>query len=86
MAKEIIADAAEQQSGMDYPIGGVAQFEAIVFKELPPTADFSCSETIVLPGQHTAGAAWTAVYEAVRAGGSEIIGGSIRPCVRQLAL
>lgn len=85
MAKKIIADAAEQTTGLEYPVGGVAEFEAIVFKKLPATGDFSCSQTIVLPGQHTADAAWTAVYAALRVGGSDFIGGEIRPRVEQLA-
>lgn len=56
------------------------RYHGIVFKEAPPTADFSCSEAIVLPGEHSEEEAWAAVRRALserRMG--RLVGGEIRP-------
>lgn len=52
------------------------RYRAIVFKHGPPTADFSCSTQVVLPGRHSEQDAWAAVYAALRTG--DYIGGEIR--------
>lgn len=55
-------------------------FQALVFRQLPGTEDFSRSQTIVLPGVHaSAGAAWAAVHAAVLRGRA-IVGGMVQPC------
>lgn len=55
------------------------RFRAVVFKEAPPSADFSRSEQIVLPGEHTELEAWAAVLRALDDPG--YIGGHVRPCM-----
>jgi hypothetical protein len=57
------------------------QYRGVVFKHAPPTADFSCSTEIVLPGEHTKEHAWQAVYAVLEGpDGPEYIGGDVRPC------
>lgn len=53
------------------------QYIGVVFKHAPPTQDFACSQEVLLPGQHTALGAWTAVWAALQDRG--FIGGEIRP-------
>ena len=50
-------------------------YEAVVFRQMPDTDDFSCSTQIVLPGRHTAADAWAVVRQAVLPSGERIIGG-----------
>lgn len=59
--------------------GSAEQYIGVVFKRAPPTADFSCSTEVVLPGRHTEQGAWDAVREAL-AGPErdELVGGEIR--------
>lgn len=53
-------------------------FHAIVFKRIPASPDFNQSQAVVLPGEHTAEAAWSAVFRAMRS--VDCIGGEIRAC------
>jgi hypothetical protein len=56
------------------------QFRAIVFKRVPSTSDFSRSERLVLPGQHTADGARAALATAFRADGERLlVGGEVVP-------
>lgn len=56
-------------------------FSAIVFKQAPPTADFSRSTEIALPGIHTEQRAWQLVFAELRGpDASELIGGDVRRC------
>lgn len=63
------------------------RYHAIVFRDLPPSPDFSQAAQIVLPGQHTQEAAWAAIRAAL--GGQDgrgFIGGEIRACVTPIAV
>lgn len=51
-------------------------YEAVVFKETSPTADFGRSEQVVLPGEHSEQDAWAAVRRALE--DPSYIGGRIR--------
>jgi hypothetical protein len=53
-----------------------SRYHAIVFQPVNPTADFSCSERVLLPGEHTETEAWAAVRAALR--GGRYIGGEVR--------
>lgn len=56
------------------------EFQGVVFKQAPPSADFGQSERIVLPGRHTdAGDAWRAVHTTL-VGDETLIGGAVEPC------
>jgi hypothetical protein len=57
------------------------RYSAIVFKQAPPTADFSRSTEVVLPGEHTQDWAWQLVFAELRGPrAGELIGGDVRPC------
>lgn len=59
---------------------GPRRFRAIVFKRAPSTSDFSCSEQILLPGEHSEEGARMALGAALRGpAGGGFIGGEIRP-------
>lgn len=53
------------------------KYQGIVFKAAAPSADFTCSTRIVLPGEHTEQDAWARVREALASG--EYVGGEVRP-------
>jgi hypothetical protein len=57
---------------------GPHQYRAVVFQRAPSTPDFSCSLETLLPGEHTAEGAWSAVLCAMR--NADYIGGEIRAC------
>lgn len=55
-------------------------FRAVVFKCAPSTPDFTCSERIVLPGEHTVDGARAALASALREDAAGLlIGGEIVP-------
>lgn len=62
---------------MDSTSAAPRRYIGIVFKEAPPTADFSRSERIVLPGEHSEQDAWAAVRLAL--GDPGYVGGEVKP-------
>jgi hypothetical protein len=52
------------------------QYRGVVFKHAPPTADFTCTTRHALPGRHTKGDAWAAVFAALRAEPA-LVGGEV---------
>lgn len=61
--------------GRASPQGG--RFTPIVFRLLPQVAEFTRSEKLVLPSTATAAEAWVSVFETLRTGGPEFIGGDV---------
>lgn len=60
--------------------GASRRYVAVLFKQTAPTEDFSCSQEIVLPGEHTEEEAWQAVQTALQGPRrGELIGGEVRP-------
>lgn len=59
--------------------GSSQRYFGVVFKHAPPTPDFSCSQEVLLAGEHDAAGAWAAVAAALK--DPACIGGEIRPVV-----
>lgn len=72
-------DCAPELDASSYPVLMMPQpvYRAVVFRKASDAQDFTCSEAIVLPGQHTAADAWPAVHAALSAD-PQLIGGEIR--------
>lgn len=72
-------NATSRASASESPNERKAAYRAVLFKRLPPAAEFECSAEVALPGTAaTPAAAWGRVFAALRAGDADLIGGTVR--------